>query len=807
MTLIDDIKWATRIARRRPLFTLTVAATLAVSIAAATTTYGLATAVLWRPLPFPDEGRLVFVWETQEIDGQRRPARVTSGRAVEWRNGTQSLSSMAVFAAAGLTAEDPDGAVSLRGMRVAANYFDVLALRPILGRAFMPEDERPGAPPVIILSHALWQERFGGEPGAVGSSVRLSGAAYTIVGVMPPVVTPAWPANPAIVSIDAQSREFWIPIARTPQFDQQMRAHVYGVVARLAPGVTRDQAAAELTGLVSTDAADRHGAQVTPLRDQFVRDARLPLLAVAGAALAVLLIACANLAALQATAIEARRAELAVRAAIGAGRSRLVQQLGVESLMMAAAGGLGGVALTRVALNEVPSRLPPSVPLLTIPSLDWRVIVFALAITTLAGLALAAWPILQLARAPASRGVAGGGRRFVFRGLVAAQVAVTAALAVAAALLTQSLVTVRGGDPGFVIDNVLVTSVGLPSTVVRDPSAIAGIEARMLQTITARPGVIGAALAYDHPLQANWSDAITIIGDTAAAVSDADSQAELRIVSPGYFDALGVEVLDGRAFGPRDDLSAPGAVMVNEALARTLSPGLVLGRRLRSSAASFTWGDRAPRVYTIVGIVENERFRGLEQPVQPALYVSTLQFPQQATELLVRTAGDPLALAADVRAIVRSIEPGATMAAPRSLAGILRDQLVTRRATTDVFGGFAAAALVLAALGLYGLTAGVVSSRTREIGVRLALGASPGAVARLVVDDSLITAGAGVAVGLVLALWAGRLIESLLVGVGSRDPVTLAVVAATLLIVAALAAVLPARRAASVDPATVLRGE
>jgi putative ABC transport system permease protein len=807
MTLLDDIKWSARIARRRPLFTLTVAATLAVSIAAATTTYGLATAVLWRPLPFADEDRLVFVWESQEIDGQRRPARVTSGRAVEWRNGTRSLSSMAVFAAAGLTAEAPDGAVPLHGVRVSADYFDVLALRPLLGRTFLPEDERPGAPRVIVLSHALWQERYGADPRVVGSRVRLSGAAHTIVGVMPPVVTPGWPANPAIVTIDARSREFWIPIARTPQFDQQMRAHVYGVVARLAPGVTRDQAAAELTGLVSPDAADRHGAEVTPLRDQFVSDARLPLLAVVGAALAVLLIACANLAALQATAIEARRPELAVRAAIGAGRSRLLQQLGVESAMMAAAGGLGGVALARVALNEVPSRLPPSVPLLTLPSLDWRVVAFALAITALAGAALALWPIVRLTRAPASRGVAAGGRRFVFRGLVVAQVAVTAALAVAAALLTQSLGTVRRGDPGFVIDNVLVTTVGLPAAVARDPSMITGIESRMLQAIGARPGVIGAALAYDHPLQANWIDSVTIIGDTAAGTSGAPGQAELRIVSPGYFAALGVELLDGRPFGPRDDLSAPGAVMVNEAFARTLAPGLVLGRTLRSSAASFTWGDRAPRVYTIVGIVENERFRGLEQPVQPAVYVSTLQFPQQGTALLVRTAGDPLALAADVRTVVRAVEPGATMAAPQSLSGILRDQLVTRRATTDVFGGFAAAALVLAALGLYGLTAGVVSSRTREIGVRLALGATPGAVARHVVDDSLITAGAGVAVGLVLALGAGRLIQGLLVGVGSRDPVTLAVVAATLLIVAALAAVLPARRAASVDPATVLRGE
>ena len=806
--LTQDLLWALRLARRRPLFTLTVAATLAVSIAAAASSFGIATAVLWRPLPFADESQLVFVWEAPEIDGRRQPSRVTSGRYAEWREGTRSMAAMAAFAAAGLTAEGASGATSLRGVRVSANYFDVLRVAPALGRTFTPGDEVPGQHQVIVLSHALWRQRFGADPAVVGTSVTMSGTPYTIVGVMPAVVTPGWPANPAIVTIDAGAREFWIPIPRTPQFEQQMRAHVYGVVARLAQGVSRQQAEAELAGLVSPNAADRHAAHVTSLRDQFVDDARLPLLALLGAALAVLLIACANLAALQATAIESRRGELTVRAAIGAGLPRLVQQLGVESLMLAVAGGAGGIVLTAVALNQVPGLLPPSVPLLTAPALDWRVAAFALAVTALTGVAMAAWPIVRLiSRAPAPRGVAAGPRSAVYRGLVVAQIAITAALAVSAGLLAQSLWTVRREDPGFVIDGVLVTEVGWPAAASRDPASLAALEMRALDAVTVRPGVAGAAFAYDHPLEANWTDAVTLIGDTAAGSSDARGQAELRIVSPGYFEALGVETLEGRAFGPRDDLTAPGAVVVNEAFARTLSGGLVLGRRLRSSAASFTWGTRALQEYTIVGIAENERFRGLEQPSQPAVYVSLRQFPQQTAALLVRTTGDPLALAADVRSAVRGIDAGATVSVPTTLDAILREQLVTRRVTTDVIGSFAGSALLLAALGLYGLMAAAVSSRRREIGVRLALGASPRQVARRVVGESLTNAAAGVAGGLLLALAAGRMLESLLVGVSARDPLTLALVAGTLLAVAGLAALLPARRAASVDPATVLRGE
>ncbi len=553
---------------------------------------------------------------------------------------------------------------------------------------------------MIVLSHAWWQQRLAGKADALGSTVRLSGQPYTIVGVMPPGVFPSWPRNPAVVEIGPEFQQFWVPIARTPDLEQNSRSHVLGVVARLAHGVSMDQATDELNRLGSPSAADTHGAYLAPLREQFVRDARTPLLALLGAALAVLLIACANLAALQVTALEARQGELSVRAAIGAGLGRLALQLATESLVIASAGGLSGLA---------------------------------------------------------------------------------------SGLLAQSLWSVQSEEPGFVVRNVFVADLSLPGVQYAKAGDVVQFEQRVIDALGSVPGVSGVATAYDHPLEANWTDAFRLSGDTSRDSGEVSGQAELRIVSPSYFDALGVEVLDGRVLMEQDDLEAPGAVVVNEAFARRFGAvGAVLGRRLHSRAAQLTWGDAALGQFAIVGSVENERFRGLEQAALPAVYLSTRQFPQQGFSVLVRTATDPLGFAGQVRAVVRNVDVEVAFSKPTSLEAILSEQLAARRVTTDVIGGFAGAALGLAALGLYGLLAVAVAGRTREIGVRLALGASPQSAARHVVGESLRNVVAGIAVGIGLAIIAGRLLRSLLVGVTARDAATLAVVAATLGAVAVL---------------------
>jgi putative ABC transport system permease protein len=802
--ILDDLRWSLRHARRRPAFTAAVTTTLAVAIAAAATAYGLATAVLWRPLPFDDAGRLVFVWE----DGgaaERPSMRVTAGRYESWRE-SGVLPDIALFGAAGFTIEDADGASSVRGVRVSARYFDTLGVRAAIGRTFTEAEEAPGQDRLVILSDALWRQRFGGRSGVLGETVRLSGAPYTIVGVMPPLVFPGWPVNPATVTIDPEAIQLWVPILRTPQLLQNHRSHVFGVVARLPPGLTPEQAAERLDRS-TREAVDRHGARLTPLRDQFVRDARLPLLLLIGSALAVLLVACANLAAMHASVFEGRREELGMRAALGATRPRLARQVATESLVVSVAAGALGVLLTRAALAAVPGLLPPTVPFLTLPALDLRVGAFGVALAIAAGLVVAAWPIRQLASASLMwRERAAVGRARVYRALVVAQIAVTVALVTAAGLLSQSLRSVRAVDPGFVVDGVLVADIGLPPAEYREAAAPVGFEDRFVAALESQPGVAGVALAYDHPLEANWTDAYRLSGEVAEAGADSSGQAELRIVSPGYFDALGVEILDGRAFGHRDDLERPGVAVVNEAFARAAG-GRVIGRSLRTSSARFTWGEAAQVDFRIVGVVENERSRGLEIPVGPAMYLSTRQFPQHGVTMLLRTGRDPLAFAAGVRAALRAAEPGATLSAPRELSSILADQLVARRVTTGVIGWFALAALALAALGLYGLLAMHVAGRTREIGVRLAIGASPAVVARQVVGESLVNAALGVALGAALALATGRALRGLLVGVSARDPITLGVVALVLLAVATLAALFPARRAALVDPMCALRAE
>ena len=784
---------------------LAVIATLAVAIGAATTAFGVATAVLWRPLPFADAERLVFVWEEVGVRGDAHPSRVTGSRYALWRESKRAFSSTALFGAAGFTIDTASGAISVGGVRVSAGYFSTLGIAPVVGRVFGPTDEVPGRDKVVVLSHALWRERFGGRREVVGTTIRLSGEPYTIVGVMPDVVFPAWPANPATVTLDADARQVWVPLPRTVALDASSSAHVFGVVARLAPGVTGSRAAELLSRLADPIAPDPHRARVTPFREQFVRDARRSLLAVAAAALCVLLIACANLAALYLSAFEARRSEFFMRAALGAGVPRLVRQLAVEALVLTGAGSAAGIALARVALVNLPEFLPPSIPFLTPTTLDLRILAFAVALAAIASVGLVAWPIRQLATSPpAPRGMLVPPRPTVYRSLVVAQMAISVGVIVVAGLLTQSLRAVRHQDPGFRLTNVLVARLGLPLSPRPAPGEVAAAADRVLAAVRSIPGVRAVAAAYDHPLEANWSENPTVDGE--ARRSEERREAELRIVSPAYFDALGVDVIHGRALSDRDDLDAPGAAIVNEAFARELA-GPVVGRTLRTGTPRFLYGARVPNEFAIVGVVANERFRGLEQPTQPAFYLSMRQFPQADFALLVRTAGDPAAIGPAVRSAVHAADRAVTVSAPMSLDRILADQLVERRVATGVIGSFAGAGLTLAALGLYGLLAVLVASRRREIGVRLALGASPAVVAGVVVRESVCNALLGVGIGLVLALVAARFVEALLVGVSGTDPWTLGAVAAVMLAVSIGAALAPAWRAARIDPVVALRSE
>lgn len=804
--LASDIRFSIRLARRRPAFVATLVLTLAGAFAAVTTASGVATAVLWRPLPFAAADRLAFVWENTARNGAREPARVTGFRFDEWERGARSLSSVALFGAAGFLADTGHGAVLVRGVRVTTNYFGTLGIAPALGRDFTPADGRPGAPSVVILSHALWKEWFGERRDAIGTDVRLGGRPYTIVGVMPAEVFPAWAVNPATVTLDPDLRRLWVPIPRTPALAANTGAHVYGVVGRLAGGRSMHDAEDELSRLALATDPDTHGALLRPFRDQFVNDARVPLLTLLAAALAVMLVACTNLAALQGSSMETRRAELSVRAALGAGRARLARQIATEAAVFTVGGAALGLAASRLALSRIPAILPPSVPLLTLPSLDGRSLLVATVAAALAVAMLAAWPLARLS-GTLSRGVVPLARTAVFRALVVAQVALAMALVASASLLQQSLATVRGQGAGFVIDRVLVSGVTLAGTAyANNLDRVVDAERTLTGILMALPGTRGAAFAYDHPLEANWLDSFTISG-SAAARDDTSGSAQLRIVSPSYFEAMDVSVIDGRGFTANDALGAPGVAVVNEAFAQRLLDGPALNRTIRNGSVRASGNDpRLAGEFRIVGIVENERFKGLEQPSEPAVYLSTRQFPQRQLTLLLRGEGDPSSLAAAARGAIRQFDPGVPVDTMRTLASILDEQLVTRRATTHVIDGFAAGALSLAALGLYGLLALLVAGRTRETGVRLALGSSPRIEAARVLRECSANAAMGIACGLALAFVCGRLVRSLLVGITSGDPATFVAVSVAMLLVALAAGALPAWRAARVDPATALRG-
>jgi predicted permease len=802
---MGDVRWAWRQTTRRPLAALGAAATLAGAIGAVTVALGLATAVLWRPLPLADADRVVLVWEESGAAGEREPSRVTAGRFADWRDHSTSFESLALFGAAGFSLEDADGVSSIRGVRVSANYFQTIGVSPMVGRGFSPDDEVPGQHFVVVISHDLWQQRFGGRADVVGQSMRLSGQPYTIVGVAPPIVLPAWPVNPATVTLDPEARRLWVPIARTPELDANARAHVFGVVGRLAGGVALTRAETELNRLASPTNPDPHGARVRPIRGELVRSAQQPLLVLLGSAIAVLLVACTNLASLRAASFESRRSELATRASLGANIGQLVRLLTTETLLVALAGGAAGLLLARAALTRLPALLPSGVPLLTPPELDVWTMLAGIVLAVGAGLVMAAWPTLRLlSEGPMPRGVTSQPRPRVYRVLVAAQVAVAVALVSSAILLGRSLWSVQATEPGFRVDGVVSAEVSLPADRYATREAIVDLEDRLISSAASRPGVAGVAIAYDHPLEANWTDAYALLGDDTAR-RDA-SQAQLRIVSPTYFEALGVDVLDGRIFGEADGPEAPGVVVVNEQFARTMAGG-VIGRQIESQPARLTWGEAAPTGFTIVGVVEDERFRGLEEPSEPAMYMSTRQFPQRGFALLIATTAGAEATLTDVRSMVRAVEPRASVDAPALLATLLANQLASRRVTTSVIGGFAVLTLLLAGLGLYGLLSLFVSSRTREIGVRVALGADRRRVAGRVVGESLVHVATGLAAGLLLALGTARLIEGMLVGVRGSDPLTLAVVGVALALVALAASLIPAVRASRVDPVVALRGD
>ncbi len=803
--LAHDLRVAGRQLRRAPAVSLVAVLTLALGIGATTAIFSVVHAVLLRPPPFPQPERVVFVWEG-DLD---RRGDVSAGNFADWREDSRAFTALAAARAGSFNLAAGPSPVRVPGLRATAAFWRVFAVAPALGRPFGPEEDRPGAPPTVVLSHELWARRFAADPGLVGRRVRIDGAPATVVGVMPPGFDPT-----------GDGAELWVPMAFTAERLATYDEHTYQVVGRLAPGVDRARAQAELRRVsarrqeAAPDDQRDLRALVTSLADDLVVDVRRRLLILFAAVVVVLLIACGNVANLLLAHGAGRGREMAVRAALGARRLRLVRQLLTESLLLALAAAAGGVVLAAAGVRALVALAPPGVPRLDEAAIDLPVVAFAVALAVGASLLAGLFPAFRGSRARPGEMLREGGRSGrdgssdrLRSLLVTGEVALALVLLVAAGLLVHSGIEVARVSPGFDVDRLLTLRVSLPENGYADPGRVVDTFARLAAGAAALPGVRAAAVSNQLPL-AGSSASNGLLVEGQPLDEDHLVLADLRLVSPGYLATLGLPLRAGRALTAADRRGAPRVMLVNETLARRLFPdGEVLGRRV--ACCEGTPDD--PRWKTVVGVVGDVRSRGLAVEPPPQFYIPLAQAPEEAwgwlqrtMVLAVRTAGAPEAAAAPLRRLVARVDPELPVYDVASMRQRLGSSLSQARFNTLLLTLLGAVGLLLAAVGIYGTLAFTVEQRRHEIGVRMALGASAREVVALALRQMLVPVGVGIACGAVGALAAGRGLEAFLFRVGTADPATFAVVFAVLLGVALAAGLVPARRAARVDPVRTL---
>ncbi len=805
-TLLQDLRFGARMLGKRPGFTAVAVLTLALGIGANTAIFSLVNAVLLRPLPFAEPGRLVMLWEDASRIGfpQNTPA---PANYVDWKTQTRSFEGMAATMWASFNLTGYGEPQKLNGEAVTADLFGVLGVRPALGRGFTPDEERPGSDGVVILSHGLWRETFGGERSILGRDIILSGEKRTVVGVMPE----------GFQFLEPNIR-LWVPLAQAPEDWANRGGHYLTVVGRLKQGVTVEQADADLKAVMARisrdypEDASELGAYVLPLREQVSGEVRRPLLMLVVAVAFVLLIACANVAGLLLARSAARRREIAVRVALGATRRRVVRQLLTESALLSAAGGAAGLLLALWSFAFLRQLVPPSLaaPL----TVDARALLFTLAVSLLTATLFGLAPALASSKAgPADalkqgggRGAVGGGGRGLRGAFVVAEVALALVLLVGAALLIQSLQKLRGEYALASPEQVLTMRTVLPENRYRERAQREGFYDAVLGRVRALPGVVSAGYTTSVPLA--WkggTSGLTVEGRPPRQGLQDD--AVHRQVTAGYLEALGLQLKAGRLIAESDAPQTQPVAVVNEAMARTyFAGGDALGKRFKVG------GPDAERPWvTVVGVVGDLRQMGIEAPAKPEMYLPYKQVNYQPwfapAHLVVRSSGEPGGLVASVRREVHAVDPEQPVSNVQTMAEILGEEAAQRRTGMLLLATFAGLALLLASLGIYGVLSFFVAQHTQEIGVRLALGARPRAILALVLGKGMRLALAGLALGLCGALMLTRFIESQLFGVSASDPLTYAALALLLALVALVACYLPARRAMKVDPMVALRYE
>jgi len=799
-TLLQDLRYALRTLAKSPAFTLIVVLTLALGSGANTAIFSVVNGVLLTPLPYKDPSRLVVVWESK---GTSTHNVVNPANYKDWHDRATSFNGLALLSWAGLTFTG-DQAERVPGRAVTPDFFGVLGATPLLGRTFNAEESRPKAPRVMVLSEALWRRRFGADRAIVGRAVPVAGGTARVVGVMPASFRP----------MPLGHEQYWEPMPL--DWSNRARNGRYAmVVGRLRNGVTIERAQTEMSRIarqLESEAPDFDtgwGATVVPLMEQVVGGAQRTILVVLGAVSLVLLIACANVANLMLARASSRERELAIRAALGASRWRLVRQALVESVILALAGGAAGALLASWGVHLLVRAAPPEVPRIADIRLDFTVLavtgLVSMAAGVLFGLPAAlsrSGAAIQGLHAATTRTTAGVPAARLRGALVITQMSLAIVLLVGAGLLVRSLQRLIAVDPGFDPANISAVTITLPDATYPDSLRRVAFYERLLERVRTMPGVQSAGIISWLPMTpGNAATSLTVVGRPEPAPGQKPTAA-IRIVDPGYFDAMRIPLRRGRSLVPSDRLGSVPVAVISDAMARKLWPGEdPIGRHVKVE----WWHEKVS--VEIVGVVGDSRHDGLDAEFEPTLFYPFAQESQGGMSLVLRSTLPPAKLTRMVRAAVSEMDRGLPVADAVTMYHHITEMMADRRYPAFVLGLFAALALTLAAVGIYGVLSYTVGQRTREIGVRLALGARPADVLRTVLGDGLRLTFIGIALGATAAGLAAGALGKLLYDVRPLDPVTFASVTLVLVGVALLAMAAPARRAARVDPMVALRYE
>jgi len=793
--MLNDIRYALRSFLKAPGFACTAILTLAIGIGANTAIFTVVYALLLKPLPFADADRLIYVHDTYPAVAN---ASVGYQKFLALRDGARTLSSLAATASGGLTITGRGEPMQLATTRVTGDFFDVLGVAPLAGRALTRDDDVPNGAPVIVLAYGVWQRAFGGATDIVGQAIVADGQARTVVGVMPPDFM--YPPS---------RTDAWVPLAMAPDGSQ---GNFLRIVGRLEPGVTLAQATADLqtvTDVFNAQNGTRRGVRVWALHDYLSQTTKQMVLVLQGAVLLVLLVACANVANMLLARSVTRQREFAIRLAIGASPRRLLRQLLTESVMLASAGGVLGILLGGWLVRLFLALAPAGFSGVQAIAIDRHVLIFTAFVAMLTGIVFGIAPARRGFRVDANDGLrdaagrgASAGARGASRLLVVAEVGLAMVLVIGAGLLVKSLLRLRSQDAGFRVDGLMTMQINLPPARY-DNDATRRTVAEMLTEMRAIPGVTAAGAISWLPLQSfGFNGSFSIEGRPPLGTPDRRPVVEFRMITPGYFRAMQIPIRNGADFTDRENERDRPVVIVNETMAKQFWPNeSPIGARVRLVL------DPNTVMREVIGVVGDVRSAALNQAPVPEAFVPQAQVPVTQFTMALRTAGDPAALLPVVRQRIAAIDAGLPIVRAQTMANVVDASAGSMRLSSTLTSVFALLAALLASVGIYSLVSYSVASRTREIGIRVALGAMPAAVLRMVVGEGLRLAAAGLAIGLIGTLALSGTLKSLLFEVSPVDPLVLVATAAAVLVVTGLASFVPAWRVMRVDPTVALRTE